>query len=319
MIGSLNIDCSGNGSGFRPPSLGCHASVHSDFSCRAGFPVRPAERTVSRDVAAKNFCTVCGAVSASSVVSHTEPVHAPSAPIATAAAICLPVTIPPAASTGTAPSIASMTSGMSTSVVTSPQWPPASVPCATIRSTPACTCLTRVLLGADERRDGHAALSSRFDHVVRRHAQRVGDQLDRMAERHLEQVLAGVTGKERRTGPRRLLGLDVMCGQQVGDETAVVLRDPAGELTPRQVLAFALELRRHDEVDAVGLRADVVVDPRQLLVQLLRRECRRTKHAEPAGVGDGGHHVPAVTEGEEREIDTELLTDGWLHSTSITK
>ena len=65
--------------------------------------------------------------------------------------------------------------------------------------------------------------------------------------------------------------------------------------------------------------ADVVVDPRQLLVQLLRGERRRTEHAEPAGVGHGGDDVAAVTEGEEREIDTELLTDGWLHSTSITK
>ena len=100
---------------------------------------------MSRDVAASIFCTVCGAVSASSVVSHTEPVHAPSAPIATAAAICLPVTMPPAASTGVELPIAakaSSTSGISTSVVTSPQWPPASVPCATIRSTPAATCLT---------------------------------------------------------------------------------------------------------------------------------------------------------------------------------
>jgi hypothetical protein len=26
-----------------------------------------------------------------------------------------------------------------------------------------------------------------------------------------------------------------------------------------------------------------------------------------------------MAEREEREIDTELLTDGWLHSTSITK
>ena len=121
MNGSLNIDCSGSGNGFCPPSLSCHASVHSDFKCRAGFPVRPADRMVSRDVAASIFCTVCGAVSASSVVSHTEPVHAPSAPIATAQPICLPVTIPPAASTGTAPSIASITSGMRTIVVTSPQ------------------------------------------------------------------------------------------------------------------------------------------------------------------------------------------------------
>ena len=73
-----------------------------------------------------------------------EPVHAPAAPSATDAAICRPVTMPPAARTGTdlpIASIASMTSGMSTSVVTSPQCPPASVPWATIRSTPALTCL----------------------------------------------------------------------------------------------------------------------------------------------------------------------------------
>ncbi len=86
--------------------------------------MRPAERTVSRDVAASIFSLVCGAVSASSVVSHTDPVHAPAAPIATMPAICLPVTMPPAASTGTLlpiASSASSTSGISTSVDTSPQ------------------------------------------------------------------------------------------------------------------------------------------------------------------------------------------------------
>ena len=101
---------------------------------------------MSREDAASIFCLVCGAVSASSVVSHTDPVHAPAAPIATHAAICRPVTMPPAASTGMSlppgiSAMASSTSGISTSVLTSPQWPPASVPCATIRSTPARTCL----------------------------------------------------------------------------------------------------------------------------------------------------------------------------------
>src|SRR5260370_257750 len=74
--------------------------AHPGTGSGAGFPVRPAERMVSRDVAARNFCPVSGAVSASSVVSHTDPVHAPSAPKAPDAAICLPVTIPPAANTG---------------------------------------------------------------------------------------------------------------------------------------------------------------------------------------------------------------------------
>ena len=106
--------------------FGAHALVQSDTSCREGFPVRPAERIVSRDEAATIFNLVCGAVSASSVVNHTDPVHAPAAPSATEAAICRPVTIPPAASTGVwrppgISAMASSTSGMSTSVVTSPQ------------------------------------------------------------------------------------------------------------------------------------------------------------------------------------------------------
>ena len=57
------------------------------------------------------------------------------------AAIWRPFMIPPAASTGTSRIflIACSTSGTSTMVVTSPQWPPASVPCTTRMSTPALT------------------------------------------------------------------------------------------------------------------------------------------------------------------------------------
>src|SRR3954470_24260621 len=106
--------------------------------------------------------------------------------------------------------------------------------------------------------------------------------------------------------------------QQLGDESPVVVGDPGGQLTAGQVLTLALELGRHDEVDAVRLAADMVVDPRQLLVQPVRCERRRTQHAESACVGDSGHHVSAVAEREEREIYTELLTDGWFHP-SITK
>ncbi len=80
-------------------------------------------------------------VSDSTVASHTEPVQTPAAPIAMQAAICRPVMMPPAASTGTSRIglIALITSGTSTMVETSPQWPPASVPCTTRISTPAAT------------------------------------------------------------------------------------------------------------------------------------------------------------------------------------
>jgi DNA-directed RNA polymerase specialized sigma24 family protein len=54
-----------------------HSSVHAVRSCRAGLPVRDRERTVSDDVAARNFRFTVGCVSASSVVSHTDPHHTP--------------------------------------------------------------------------------------------------------------------------------------------------------------------------------------------------------------------------------------------------
>jgi len=94
---------------------------------------------VSRDVAARSLSMMSGLVLASATVSHCEPVQTPWAPSASAAAIWRPVAIPPAASTGTSGPTASTTSGMSTMVEISPQWPPASVPCATSTSTPIAT------------------------------------------------------------------------------------------------------------------------------------------------------------------------------------
>src|SRR5262249_38513555 len=126
----------GRGSGLWGDS---HASVHADFSWRENFPVRHFDLTVSRAVAASIFSrNICG-TSDSEVVSHTEPVHTPAAPIAMHAAIWRPFAIPPAASTGTSRIglIARMTSGISTMVDTSLQWPPASHPSAMIMSTPA--------------------------------------------------------------------------------------------------------------------------------------------------------------------------------------
>src|SRR6187455_2472971 len=134
--------CSGIGSAPGLSGPRSHASVHTERSCRAGFPVRPFERIASREDAAIIFSRKISEVSDSTVASHTEPVQAPAAPIAMQAAIWCPVMMPPAASTGTSRIglIALITSGTSTMVDTSPQCPPASVPCATKISTPAATC-----------------------------------------------------------------------------------------------------------------------------------------------------------------------------------
>ena len=114
-----------------------------------------------------------------------------------------------------------------------------------------------------------------------------------------------------------LVGLDIVLGEQLGDEAAVAFRDPIGELTARQLLPFALERRRHDDVGAVRLTPDVVVDPGKFLIELFGGVGGRPQHTEAAGVGHRGDDVAAVAEREKREIDTELLTDGGFHTSSI--
>ena len=121
---AINMPCKGIGSGSGLAGSS-HSSVHAVRNWRAGLPVDARERTVSDEVAARNFSFTTGCVSASSVVSHTDPHHTPCAPNAIDAAIWRPLPMPPAASTGVG-ATASTTSGMSTIVLISPVWPPAS-------------------------------------------------------------------------------------------------------------------------------------------------------------------------------------------------
>ncbi len=121
------------------PSFDSHASVQAVRSWRAGLPVMARERTVSVHDAWSRFSTTHGRVSDSATVSQIEPVHAPWAPRAMAAAIWRPRPMPPAARTATSAGTASTTSGTSTMVEISPQWPPASVPWAMRTSTPRST------------------------------------------------------------------------------------------------------------------------------------------------------------------------------------
>jgi hypothetical protein len=133
--GAVSMVWSGIGSGAGAAALS-HSSVQALRSILAGLPVSDRERTVSLEVAASILRCTAGSVSASSVVSQTEPHHTPWAPSAIAAATWAPVTIPPAARTGVGET-ALTTSGTRTMVEMVPVWPPASVPWATMRSTPA--------------------------------------------------------------------------------------------------------------------------------------------------------------------------------------
>ena len=110
-----------------------------------------------------------------------------------------------------------------------------------------------------------------------------------------------------------------MLGEQVGDETPVVVGDAIHELGLCQVLALALELGGHDDVHAVGLAVDMLVDPAQLLLELLRRECHTAENPESTRIAHRGDHIAAMAEGEQREVDTVLVTNLRFHPPSMRR
>ena len=113
---------------------GCfHASENLEGSCRIGFPDIPRDWIGSSAFASISRCLNCMLMSESFqywhslVASQIVPVQTPAAPIASAAARCLPLETPPAASTIVSlPRASSTTSGTSVKVPTVPLWPPES-------------------------------------------------------------------------------------------------------------------------------------------------------------------------------------------------
>ena len=112
-------------------------------------------------------------------------------------------------------------------------WPPASVPCATIMSTPWFTWRSACCTVPTSAATLHAVLVREVDDVLRRRAERVHEQLDRVRERDLdlrsralvrppEQAAAGVLV----VGQRR----HVVLGEHLLDEVLVLLRDHVVEL-----------------------------------------------------------------------------------------
>ena len=153
-----------------------------------------------------------------------------------------------------------------------------------------------------------------------RRAERVGDEPHlRVAQRHLD------LRERRRLRPAEQAHALVLLRREVGHaglgedlvgELHVLLRHHVAQHLPellRVELVHPLVLAGDDDVDAVGLVADVLVDPLQLHLELLGREADGAEHAEAARLGDGGHDVAAVGEGEDRELDAELVAEGGVH------
>src|SRR3954468_17392543 len=96
----------------------------------------------------------------------------------------------------------------------------------------------------------------------------------------------------------------------------MLLRQLLGQLRDRCAAGGELVLRDED-VDAVRLAVDVVVDPGQLNLQRLRGEPRAAENAEAARPADRGDDVATVAEGEQREVDTDQVADD-VHRSSMT-
>ena len=94
------------------------------------------------------------------------------------------------------------------------------------------------------------------------------------------------------------------------------VRQHLAQLVGGQVRIDALVLVGGDDVDPIGVIADVLVDPVELDFELLGGEADRAEDAEAARLADGHHHVAAVCEGEDRQVDAELVAEWGVHACS---
>ena len=172
-----------------------------------------------------------------------------------------------------------------------------------------------------QRADETPALLEHLRHVGWRRAERVGDELRLgMGEDHLDLRRRGRRGPAEQLVVPLLLGhlRHAVVGEQLRGEVAVAvgheLLHLRLELLGRHVLdAHALVLGRDHEVDAVRPVAHVLVEPRQLDLELLGREPDGAEHAEPTGLGHRGDDVAAVREGVDRELDAEAFGELGAH------
>ncbi|MGY4593978.1 hypothetical protein ACVWXL_001724 [Bradyrhizobium sp. GM22.5] len=153
------------------------------------------------------------------------------------------------------------------------------MPWTTRISTPARDLAQRVLLGADQGRDRHAVLPAHLDHGLRRHAERIGDQADRVVERDLQQLQRGPAIERLRLVVGDLGGreFDVVFLQEIARVVAVLLWHARLKALPGDVLlARSRDVFGDQHVDAVRLAVNVLVDPSQLAFERIRRVHGRT-------------------------------------------
>ena len=113
------------------------------------------------------------------------------------------------------------------------------------------------------------------------------------------------------------LDRDAVVGQDLAGEVDMLLGHHVlqrlGQLIGGHVRVHALVLAGDHDVDAVRVVTDVLVDPVQLDLELVGREADGTEDAEAACLAHGDHDVTAMGEGEDRELDSQLIAEGGVH------
>ena len=172
---------------------------------------------------------------------------------------------------------------------------------------------------AAQRADQTTAVLHFFDDLSRRGAERVGNEFALRAFQCDFNQLGGdgfVPAQQAHfvvfVGPS---GYAVV-GQQFFCEVAVLLRHHALQHVFQLGgvhFAHAFVFLRDYDVHTVNMIADVLVDPIQLLLELLRREADSAQYAQAAGFGHRNHNVAAVRKREDRHLDAQFFGNNGLH------
>ena len=154
-------------------------------------------------------------------------------------------------------------------------------------SVPASACLTACSLAPVSAPTGTPFRPAAVQHELRRHAEGVHDELDRMLEGGIEhhgrpfraQVIAEVVAE---VAIPEALRIDTVLRQDGLHMDLVRRRNARLDLLGCQRLFLAVEAGRNEQVDAIGLAVDVFVEPGQFDVERLRRVAHGAEHTESA-------------------------------------
>ena len=178
--------------------------------------------------------------------------------------------------------------------------------------------LDRVFPGAGQRADDDTRSSRPIQHEVGRHAERVDHHLHRVRKRGVEndrsaflaQVVSVAVADIAVPQP---LGVYAVLGEYRLDVGLVLRWYSRLHFGGGEGALLAIQAGRYQQVDAIGVAIDVVVEPAQLDIEGFRGVAGATEHTESAGVAHGGDHVATMAECEQRELDVEHGTDFVVH------